>query len=216
MAGGEHSFAAHENDLVYALGLDYVAQTGAIEQEREDTVNMLRPYHVKSLKGRAKAICIGGGNYRNFSSRMKGSVSHTADGTPTSLATNFANLPPEDLFPDARGKPRILTLLRACRLPPMRSSLSQDATSVWLLQETQRSTVGLIASSVESGRVLLTIEEAILVGSSSITGQKIVRVDFRGHYSVLAEEVGAMTTVSAPGRGLGSYNGGDLVLLQQS
>ena len=85
----------------------------------------------------------------------------------------------------------------------MRFSLSQDATSVWLLQEMQRTTVGVIASSVEPGRVLLKIEEATLISHSSTRGKKIVWVDCRGHYSVSAEEVGAMTTGNNRGKWLG-------------
>ena len=37
------------------------------------------------------------------------------------------------------------------------------------------------------------VEEATLIDHSSIRGKRIVWVDCGGHYSVLAEEVGAMT-----------------------
>ena len=58
VAGGDHSFAVHENCLVYALDLDYFAQRGAIEQKREDYNNILRPGPVESLEGRAKVGCL--------------------------------------------------------------------------------------------------------------------------------------------------------------
>ena len=72
MAGGEHFFAIHEKGLVYALGLDHFAQTGSMEQERYDFVNMLRPCPLECLNGRAKVNCIGGGNYRSVAVTGKG------------------------------------------------------------------------------------------------------------------------------------------------
>ena len=72
MAGGDHAFAVHENGLVYTLVLDHVAQTPAIEQEREDSVNIFQPCPVENLKGRAKVVCIGGGNYHSFAVTDKG------------------------------------------------------------------------------------------------------------------------------------------------
>ena len=72
MDGGDQFFAIHENGQVYALRFDYFTQKGAIEQEREDFINMLRPYPMESLKGRAKVIYIGRGNYHSFTITGKG------------------------------------------------------------------------------------------------------------------------------------------------
>lgn len=43
VTGGDHSFAVHENGLVYALGLDYYAQRGAIEKKREQLYQFASP-----------------------------------------------------------------------------------------------------------------------------------------------------------------------------
>ena len=72
MDGGDQYFAIHENGQVYALRFDYFTQKGAIEQEKEDFINMLQPYPMESLRGCAKVIYIGRGNYHSFTITGKG------------------------------------------------------------------------------------------------------------------------------------------------
>ncbi len=167
---------------------------------------MLPPYPVESLEGRAKVICIGGRNYHSFAVADKGGCIAWGQCDFTSLATNLADMPPENFFFDARGKSRILTA--TTRMPYSANAVFfiTGSDQTLLVTKHARSTIGFVASSVEPGRVLLTIEEATIIGRSSTSSKKSVWVDCRGHYSILPEEMGAMASGIHRGTWLGTIH----------
>jgi regulator of chromosome condensation len=192
--GGEHSFAVNENGVVYAWGLNNFAQAGIMEREGEDFSNILRPTPVKSLRGYGKVVRIGGGNHHSFAVTDKGECLTWGRCDAKSLGINIANTPLDKLIYDARGKARILTV--PTQVPNSNSAVFAAAGSDQCLGVTREgkaySWVYTINGETGQGAAV-DVEEDTLIDHPSIRGKRIVWVGYGGHYSVLAEEVVAMT-----------------------
>ena len=78
-----------------------------MEREGEDFVNILRPSPVKSLRGYGKVVCIGGGNHHSFAVTDEGNCLTWGRCDANSLGIKLADISPDNLIYDARGKPRI-------------------------------------------------------------------------------------------------------------
>ncbi|KIV89991.1 hypothetical protein PV10_07341 [Exophiala mesophila] len=113
-AGAYNSFAVRENGEVYSWGLNNFGQTG-IPKEFDETgasvgSDVHAPEAIKSLKGKGKVTCIGGGAHHTVAVTDKGELLVWGRLDGNQLGLKVSDLPQDQVVRDTAGNPRILTM----------------------------------------------------------------------------------------------------------
>lgn len=193
-SGSNHSFAVEHTGSVYGWGFNNAGQIGVVddageyESAYEFALTISVPSLVKSLEGMPRITQITGGDFH--------SIAVTADGTCLtwgrlySFATGLkvADLPPELVVRDSRGKP---SFLRVPTVVPGLSPAFVAAASEHSLAVTTDEKVytwGLNLTK-QIGHKEEEVELATLLGHPSVADKRFVWVGAGAQYSMVGEAV---------------------------
>lgn len=113
--GANHSFAVRKNGDVYSWGLNNYGQTGIIEMDGEDLVNILHPRRIDSLKKFGTVKHIEAGNFHSIAVTDQGACVTWGRVDTYVTGLSIENIPPQHLINNERGQAKILKV--ASRVP---------------------------------------------------------------------------------------------------
>lgn len=192
--GSYHSFAVHENNDVYAWGLNSFGETGVpadVEEGGESDVHQATI--VDSLRNFGKITCIEGGAHHTIAVTDNGELLGWGRLDGYQLGLNIASLPRDDVVFDANDQARILRV--PTQIPNINAvycsagsdhglAVAADGKAyAWGFSTTYQTGLGTDDD----------VEVATQIDNTATRGKKLVWAGCGGQFSVLAGLAGVET-----------------------